>query len=138
MHPGDHPDAGRIRRRGQEDFANRLRGRDDRFGKDPHGDQVGLVERARDLVRMFPDRAKRVLAVERLATGDEPDLSVAQDLHPTPSRPPGGRARRRAIECMHSCAGPSRAVIEPGDVVQRAETGPPMIDGPVQEPCGAA
>ena len=102
------------------------------------GIDVRVVERAGDLVRVVAHRAQRVIAVERLAAGDEPDLSVAQDLHPTPftprssarrattplrdsfagpvrrvsndacARPGGALARGEAIECMHSCARTSR------------------------------
>ena len=100
-----------------------------------------VVECAGDLGRVLGHRAERVVPVERLAAGDEPDLSVGQGLHPAPSTAILGAetecsasrpvcagvwaatgapsARGREIECMHSCAGMSRRCPSRGTAMVR-------------------
>ena len=87
VHPGDHADAIRGGRRLEEERPDRLQGRDDWTGHDPDRDGLGVVEGSGDLGRVLGHFAQRVLAVQRLAAGDEPDFAPRQDVHATPSPP---------------------------------------------------
>ena len=81
VHPGDDADTrGRgvgVSRRGG-DPVGRLH---DRPVDDPDGDRRRGVQRLDDPLGVGRDLAKRLLAVEVLTTGEEPDLELVQWLH---------------------------------------------------------
>ena len=84
VHPGDHADAF-VGRGGVE------AGAPDGVGRGQHGppdqaDAERRAERLRDLARLVLDLAQRLLPVQRLAAGEEPDLDAV-------------------VRCARSCAG---------------------------------
>jgi hypothetical protein len=81
VHPGDHADAGGRGVRLEAQPADRLRALDDRSVENADGDRGGRVERTGDLARVRVDLSQRLVAVEVLAAGCEPDLELLERLH---------------------------------------------------------
>ncbi len=80
MHPGDHAHAAVVGVRREDRAADLLRRRQHRLVDDPDGDRGGAVERRGDLRACASTCRDRVLAVEVLAAGEEPDRPAAEGL----------------------------------------------------------
>jgi hypothetical protein len=80
VHPRDHPDG--ALHRGVATHAQDLLARGEhRLPDHPDGDLRRLVELAGDLARLPGDLVQRLLAVQPLAAGEEPDLALGIGRH---------------------------------------------------------
>ena len=79
VHPGDDPDDVRLTRCASR-MVWRIASRDvsTGFHTTRHGDVVGGVEHLDDLLRLGRDLGQDLVAVHRLAAGEEPDLLVGE------------------------------------------------------------
>jgi hypothetical protein len=75
VHPPDQPDARVVGVRLEHDPSDRVGRREHRLPDDGHGDPVVAVDHGRDLARLRRDLRERLVAVEGLAAGQEPDLA---------------------------------------------------------------
>ena len=82
VHPRNDADAPRIRRRVDARLADRLSAGQYRFPDDGHRDDTRPVEARRDLLRLRGDLTKRLLAVQLLAPGQEPQLGLLAHVQP--------------------------------------------------------
>ena len=94
VHPGDQADAllGGVRL--EEQSVDRLGARHRRRVHDAHRDRGSCGQPGRHLPRLLGDLPQHLLAVEVLASGDEPDLESVERFHPSPLAI--GRGGRRA------------------------------------------
>ena len=115
VHPGDHTHAGigrvRLAARGH-DRVGRLQDGPDH---DPHRDRGCGIQGFDDALRVERDLTKRLVAVEVLATGEEPDFVLVQGLH---------GSLQRSVGVKNAAAAPC------GRIVRDEAPGPGKSAGP--------
>ena len=97
VHPRDDPDAARVRVRLQADPLDGLRRRQHRLGRHAHRDGRRIREPSDDLGRLLLDRPKRILPIQALAPGQEPDREFACIHRQSPSGRPRKRCRGHGL-----------------------------------------